>query len=151
MYSRSVLISIGLFVLALLLGIAAAILNLFGILTGAVFVTLTATFAFVIPLAALGIAIAAASSRDSRENVFHRILCGCGRAYLRPAVISALVALVLALVTSGLVIIPIMTGCLVGLIMTFLLFAIFLLAAFIFCVFNGACHYCHCDDDDSHK
>ena len=148
MCGRSILVNIGLFVLSLLIGVAVAVLSILGFLTLTNFVPLAASFAFLILLAALGVAVAAAGGDDEAAGTRRRALCGCARDYLRPAVISALIALVLALALSGFSTIPILSGIILGLIALSLLFAAFLLAAFLFCLLDTVCHRCVCDPGD---
>lgn len=146
MYSRNELLVIGLFVLSLLIAAGAATMLALGLLTLPFFVPLVVSLGFGVVIAGLVIVLVAAGGREGEHR--RRALCGCGNAYLRPAVVSAIVALVVALVFSGTpVAITILTAALFGLTVLFLLFAIFLLAAFIFCVLDSTCHYCPCGDD----
>ncbi|ADU25935.1 hypothetical protein [Ethanoligenens harbinense] len=147
MYSRNELLVIGLFVLSLLIAAGAATMLALHLLFLPFFVPLAVSLAFGVVFAGLIIVLAAAGGRENAEH-HRRVLCGCGNAYLRPAIVSAVVALVVALIFSGTPpFIPVLSAALFGLTVLFLLFAIFLLAAFIFCVLDSTCHYCPCGDD----
>ncbi|MFT8887242.1 MAG: hypothetical protein ABF904_00310 [Ethanoligenens sp.] len=150
MYSRNELLVTGLFVLSLIIAAGGATLLALGFLTAPFFVPLAVSLALAIVIAALAVSVSAVSGRDGGSADYRRkVVCGCGSTYLRPSIVSALVALVVALVFSGASGVSlIVAAVLFGLTVLFLLFALFLLAAFILCVLDSVCHYCHCNDDN---
>lgn len=151
MNCKSNLSSIGLFILSLVLGIAAGFLNFFGIVTlfpGAVLFFGFIALALLIILFVLA-ALAALNSGDKYPRKTEKFLCKCAAGFLKPAVISS----VLVIVASVLFVfippyLPILNAIVFGIIATFLFFALFLVAEIIACLIEEACCKKPCGTDD---
>lgn len=142
--NRSGIFIIALFGLSLLLGIVGGVLNALGILpivTG--FVPLVVALSAIVLLAALALAAAALLGREEDcKGVSRSALCECLNCYLRPIVISALIALVVTLLFAGITVSAIVTGIIFGFIVTFFFFALLLLGTLVFCLVSDACDVC---------
>lgn len=142
--NRSGIFIIALFGLSLLLGIVGGVLNALGILTVVTgFVPLIVAISALVLLAALALAAAALLGREEDcKGVSRSALCECLNCYLRPIVISALIALVVALLFASITVIPILAGIVLGFILTFFFFALLLLGTLVFCLVSDACDVC---------